>query len=135
MARFARTLGTLLGNGVPLLPAVTMVREILRNRVVHTAMSRVAEQLERGHGLSQPMTQAGVFPPLALELIAVGEQSGHLQEMLLEISTLYDRQVEETTSRLLNLLEPILILFMGALVGGIILSILLAVLSLNDMVF
>lgn len=135
MARFARTLGTLLGNGVPLLPAVTMVREILRNRVVHTAMSRVAEQLERGHGLSQPMTQAGVFPPLALELIAVGEQSGHLQQMLLEIATLYDRQVEETTSRLLNLLEPILILFMGALVGGIILSILLAVLSLNDMVF
>lgn len=114
MARFARTLGTLLGNGVPLLPAVTMVREILRNRVVHTAMSRVAEQLERGHGLSQPMTQAGVFPPLALELIDVGEQSGHLQEMLLEIATLYDRQVEETTSRLLNLLEPILILFSWA---------------------
>lgn len=89
----------------------------------------------RGRGLSEPLADSGVFPALALELIAVGEQSGRLESMLIEVADIYDRQVEDTITRLLNLLEPALILVMGGLVGGIIISVLLAVLSLNDMVF
>ncbi len=134
-ARLSRTLGTLLGNGVSLLNALTIVRETLSNRVLATALGEVAEHVKTGRGLADPLLEAGDFPKLAVQMIRVGEETGQLQEMLLQVADTYDEEVRIAVKRMLTLLEPALILGLGVVIAGIIMSILVAILSLNELAF
>ncbi len=134
-ARLSRTLGTLLGNGVSLLNALAIVRETLSNQVLAAALGEVAEHAKTGRGLAEPLQEAGNFPKLAVQMIRVGEETGQLQEMLIQVADTYDGEVQTAVKRLLTLLEPALILGLGVIVAGIIMSILVAILSLNELAF
>jgi len=134
-ARLSRTLGTLLGNGVSLLNALTIVRETLSNQVLAAALGEVAEHVKTGRGLADPLSESEVFPKLAVQMIRVGEETGQLQEMLLQVADTYDGEVQTAVKRMLTLLEPALILGLGVIIAGIIMSILVAILSLNELAF
>ncbi len=133
VARFSRTLGTLIGNGVTLLAALSIVKETLNNTVMSKALTDVATQLKEGKGLGKPLMETELFPKLAVHLVMVGEETGKLQEMLIRIADIYDREVHSAVKRLLALMEPVLILGLGLVIGGIIMSILVAILSVNDL--
>jgi general secretion pathway protein F len=135
VARFSRTLGTLMINGVPLLTALGIVKETLTNQVLAQSMGNVAESLKQGHGLAQPLMEAPYFPKLAAHMIRVGEETGHLEEMLIQVADVYDKEVRSSIKRLLALLEPALILTLGLVIAAIILSILVAILSINELAF
>ena len=134
-ARLSRTLGTLLGNGVSLLNALTIVRETLSNQVLAVALGEVAEHAKTGRGLAEPLLETGNFPKLAVQMIRVGEETGQLQEMLIQVADTYDSEVQTAVKRLLTLLEPVLILGLGVVIAAIIMSILVAILSLNELAF
>lgn len=134
-ARLSRTLGTLLGNGVSLLNALTIVRETLSNQVLAVALGEVAEHAKTGRGLAEPLLETGNFPKLAVQMIRVGEETGQLQEMLIQVADTYDGEVQTAVKRMLTLLEPALILGLGVIIASIIMSILVAILSLNELAF
>ena len=132
-ARFARSLGTLLANGVPLLQALTIVRETLANAALRDAFADAAEGVKAGRGLAEPLTRTGQFPRLAMHLLAVGEKSGHLEPMLLKIAEIFDRDVRSTIERLMTLLVPALTITLGLIIALIIGAILMAILSAYDL--
>ncbi len=132
VSRFARTLGTLLHGGVPLLQAMTIVKEVIGNQSVATAIEPIRNGIKKGEGISQPMKQSGVFPPLAMHLIEVGEESGRLDGMLVQVAEVYDNEVREGVKRLIAFFEPALILVMGIIIGTIVVSMLMAIFSIND---
>ena len=132
VSRFSRTLGTLLHGGVPLLQAMTIVREIIVNQSIATAIEPIRNGIKKGEGISQPMKQSGVFPPLAMHLIEVGEESGRLDGMLVQVAEIYDNEVREGVKRLIAFFEPALILVMGIIIGTIVVSMLMAIFSIND---
>lgn len=134
VARFARTLGTLLANGIPLLAALSVVRDTVGNSVIATSLDAAREQLKAGQGLSKPLMAQNVFPPLAVHMVSVGEETGHLDEMLTRVADVFDREVSMAVKRMLALLEPVMILGLGLIIGGIIISILLAILKVNSLV-
>ena len=134
-ARFSRTLATLLGNGVAVLAAMPLVRETIGNSVIARSIDAVAGSLKEGKGLAQPLLEANLFPRLAMQLIAVGEESGRLEEMLLKVADIYDEEVKRTIDRMISLLVPLLTIFLGLLVAGIIVSILSTILSVYDLPF
>jgi general secretion pathway protein F len=129
VARFARTLGVLLGNGVPLLSALAIVQGTLANTVLREAVERVAAGAKEGQGLAQPLERTGRFPKLALHLIGVGERSGRLEPMLMKVAEIYDREVQLTIERMMTLLVPILTISLGVVIAGIIGAILSAILQ------
>jgi len=133
VARFARTLGTLIGNGVTLLTALSIAKETLNNTVMAGGLGAVATQLKEGQGLGKPLMETGLFPKLAVHMVMVGEETGKLQEMLIRIADIYDREVQNAVKRMLALMEPVLILGLGLVIGGIIMSVLVAILSVNDL--
>lgn len=135
VARFSRSLGTLLGNGVTLLNALFIIKETLGNSVMAEGLDRVATRLKAGQGLGKPMKETDLFPKLAVHMVMVGEETGQLEEMLLRVADVYDSEVQTAVKRMLGLMEPALILGLGLLIGGIIMSILLAILSVNDLAF
>ena len=134
-SRFSRTLGTLLGNGVPLLTAMSIVRETLNNRVLEKGMSVAVDGLKEGQGMSGPLLEADLFPRLGMQMIKVGEETGRLEEMLLQVADIYDRDVRVAVQRMLSLLEPALIVGLGLVIATIILSILIAIVSVNELAF
>lgn len=134
VARFSRTLGTLLANGVTLLSALTIVRETLTNSYMAERLDGVIAQLREGRGLGKPMFESGVFPGMAVQMVMVGEETGRLQEMLFQIADVFDREVQMAVKRMLALLEPVMILGLALIIGGIIMSILMAILSVNELV-
>ena len=134
VARFSRTLGTLVTNGIPLLSALAIVKDTVGNAVIAQGLDTAREHLKAGQGLSQPLMDQGVFPPLAVHMVGVGEETGKLDEMLTRSADVYDREVALAVKRMLSLLEPVLILGLGLLIGGIIISILLAILKVNSLV-
>ena len=133
VTRFARTLGTLIGNGVTLLTALAIAKETLSNSVMSEGLGVVAAKLKEGQGLGKPLMDTGLFPKLAVHMVMVGEETGKLQEMLIRIADVYDREVQNAVKRMLALMEPVLILGLGLLIGGIIMSVLVAILSVNDL--
>jgi general secretion pathway protein F len=133
VSRFARTFGTLLQSGVPVLPAVSIVKETITNRVIAGAMSRLQEGAKRGEGISGPLRATGAFPSFSIHMAKVGEETGKLEEMLIKVADTYDERVRRTVKRLTSLLEPVLILALGAIVGFIVLSMLLAIFSINEL--
>jgi len=135
VANFSRTLGTLLSNGVSLLPALAIVRDTLSNRVIAEKMDLALESLKQGGGLSAPLIESGLFPTLAIQMVKLGEESGHLDQMLERIAVTYDKEIKIAVQRLLALLEPVLIVGLGIMIAGIIISILMAILSVNDLAF
>ncbi|MBS3963121.1 MAG: type II secretion system F family protein [Methylomonas sp.] len=133
VARFSRTFGTLLGNGVSILKSLGIVRETVGNAVLVDVMTQAEEQLKQGKTLSDVLARHAVFPKLAVQMIKMGEETGRLEEMLLRIAVIYDKQLKTTIQRMLALLEPALIISLGLMIAGIIVSILLAILSVNDL--
>lgn len=131
-ARFARSLGTLLTGGVALLQALNIARQTLSNQLLVEQVGIAAESLKQGRQLAAPLLASGVFPVLALQMIQVGEETGHLDEMLLKVADTYDREVEVSIQRLLSVLEPMLIVGLGLLIAGIILSVLVAIMSITE---
>jgi len=134
IARFSRTLATLLQSGVPLLSAMEIVRNVVNNIIIGEAINKASKDLEEGKGLSGPLTQSGIFPPLVIEMIAVGEQSGTLERMLNRIATAYETEAQSDIMIMTSLLEPVMILVMGLGVGFIVVSILLPIFEMNQLV-
>ena len=133
MARFARTLGTLLSNGVTLVGALNIVRETMGNSWLAEAIGNVAPELKEGRGLGRPMMETGRFPMLAVHMIQVGEETGRLDDMLMQVAETYDREVEVAIRKALALLQPVMIVLMAAIIGFIILAILSAMMSVYDL--
>ncbi len=132
MAKFSRSLGTLLQNGVPLLASLTILKETLGNAVFREAVDFVARELKEGRGMAKPMMETGVFPKLATQMISVGEETGRLDEMLFQVAEVYDRQVAAATKRALALLQPVMIIGLALIIGLIMFLILDPMLSLMD---
>lgn len=130
---FSRSLGTLLGNGVPMLTALHIATETVNNLILRQALARVAPIVKEGGKVVQAVAATGIFEPLAINLIRVGEETGRIGPMMLELANILNREVETGIKRLLTLVEPVLILVLGVLIAAIIVSILLGILSINDL--
>ena len=135
IARFSRTLGTLLQSGVPILPALNLVREISQNLAISRAITHIHDRLREGKGISKSLRETDVFPPLAVHMIEVGEETGRLDEMLAKVAETYEENVQTSVKRFVSLLEPLIILVMGLIVGFIVISMLLAIFSINEIPF
>jgi general secretion pathway protein F len=133
-ARLTRTLGTLLSNGVPLLAALSIARNVITNTVLRKEVSDAAREVKTGGGLARNLAKGGRFPRLALQMISVGEETGQLDSMLMKVSDTYDVEVRNTIERLLSIFTPVVTLLLAVLIGTIVLSVLLAILSINDLV-
>ncbi|MEP6656716.1 MAG: type II secretion system F family protein [Betaproteobacteria bacterium] len=134
VARFARTLATLLANGVTLLAGLAIVKETLGNVMLAGALDGVIAQLREGKGFGAPLAATGLYPRLATQMILVGEESGRMEEMLTRVAEVYDREVQVAIKRFLAILEPVLILGLAVLIGGIVFSILLGVMGMSELV-
>ncbi|MFQ5535602.1 MAG: type II secretion system F family protein, partial [Sphingomonadales bacterium] len=133
VARFARALGTLLSSGVPVTQALWIAKDTISNLAMAEAVASVREGLKRGQGLAEPLASTKLFPVLAIQLLKVGEETGRLEEMLLETATIYEREVETTIERLLAILVPLLTVGLGLIVAALIGSVLVGILSVNDL--
>jgi general secretion pathway protein F len=133
-ARLTRTLGTLLSNGVPLLSALSIARNVISNTVLRKDISDAAREVKTGGGLARNLAKGGRFPRLALQMISVGEETGQLDEMLMKVSDSYDIEVRNTIERLLAIFTPVVTLLLAVMIGTIVMSVLLAILSINDLV-
>jgi general secretion pathway protein F len=134
-ARFCRTLGTLLKSGVPLLQALNNAKDIVNNQVIASAIDSVSAGAKEGKGIAAPLSDTKVFPPLALSMIKVGEETGQLDTMLLKVANAYEKSLNIAIKRFVGLLEPIMILTMGLIIAAIIISILMAIFSVVDLPF
>jgi len=121
-ARFTRTLSTLIQSGVPILQAIEIVQETIGNRVVADTMDDVYDSISEGDTISEPLYESGVFAPMVTHMISVGEETGNLDEMLTRIADTYEMQVDEMVEGLSSMIEPLLILFMGVMVGIIVMA-------------
>jgi len=135
VARFSRTLGTLIRSGVPILEALNVVKETMGNMVFVHAIADVRNKMKEGENISKPLEESGVFPPLSIYMITVGEETGKLNEMLLKVADTYEKEVKNSIKRMISLLEPLLILIMGIGVGFIVFSMLMAIFSVNEIAF
>ncbi|MDD4355732.1 MAG: type II secretion system inner membrane protein GspF [Smithellaceae bacterium] len=134
IARFSRTLATLLQSGVPLLSAMEIVRHVVNNVYIGEAITRAAREVEEGQSLATPLAASGLFPPMVTEMIAIGEQTGSLEKMLNRIAVSYETEAQSDVMVMTSLLEPIMILLMGLIVGFIVFSILLPIFEMNQLV-
>jgi len=134
IARFCRTLATLLQSGVPLLAGMDIVRNIVNNIHIGEAIQKAARDLEEGKGLSGPLAESGLFPPLVTEMIAVGEQSGTLERMLNRVAAAYETEAQTDVAKMTSLLGPLMVIFMGLIVLFIVVSILLPIFEMNQLV-
>ena len=134
MARFSRTLGTLLQSGVPLLTALAIVKNVVDNRLIADVINKASGDVEEGQSLSGTLGQSPLIPPLMIQMIAVGEQSGNLEAMLYKVANSYESEVESNITVMTSMLEPLMILVMGLFVAFIVLSILLPIFEMNQLV-
>jgi general secretion pathway protein F len=134
IARFSRTLATLLQSGVPLLSALDIVRNVVNNDLIGEAVVKTSKAVEEGQGLSGPLAQSGIFPPMVIEMIAVGEQTGTLEPMLNRIANAYETEAQTDIMVMTSLLEPVMIIIMALLVVFIVASILLPIFEMNRLV-
>jgi len=134
VARFARTLATLLQSGVPLLKAMDIVKNVLDNAKLESVVQEAAASIREGQSIAEPLRRSGDFPPIVTHMIAVGEKSGQLEQMLENVARAYDTQVETRVQALTSLLEPLMIVIMGGAVGFIAFAILMPLIQMNDFV-
>jgi type IV pilus assembly protein PilC len=130
IARFTRTLGTLVSSGVPILQALTIVKETAGNVIVANAVGQVHESVKEGETITAPLEGSGVFPPMVVSMVDVGEQTGALPEMLLRIADNYDEEVDNAVSAMTSLLEPIMIIFLAVVVGSIVIAMFLPLIAM-----
>jgi type II secretion system protein F len=131
VANFARTLGSLLHNGVSILSALDIVHGVLTNQVVADEVATIPENVTQGEGVAAPLRKSKVFPPVVVNMMAIGEETGRLDDVLLKIAKSYDTEVERSVKTMTSLLEPLVILFMGVVVGFIVISMLLPIFSID----
>lgn len=132
VSRFTRTLATLLASGVPLLPAMDIVRNIITNVHLREVVEKTRDSVREGESIAEPLKRSGQFPPLVTHMIAIGEKTGEMEKMLERIADTYDNEVDNTLSTLTTLLEPIMIIVMAGVVSFIVMSILLPIMKLNQ---
>jgi type IV pilus assembly protein PilC len=130
VARFCRTLGTLVSSGVPILEALEITAKTSGNAIVEDAIMATRKSIEEGKTISEPLKDTEVFPPMVVHMIAVGEQTGALDAMLSKIADFYEEEVDAAVENMLTLIEPIMILFLGIIIGGIVISMYLPMFSL-----
>ena len=134
ISRFTRTLGTLVSSGVPILQALTIVKETAGNVIVANAVASVHESVKEGETITAPLEASGVFPPMVISMVDVGEQTGALPEMLLKIADNYDDEVDNAVAAMTSLLEPIMIVFLAVIVGSIVIAMFLPLIDLMNRV-
>ena len=134
ISRFTRTLGTLVSSGVPILQALTIVKETAGNVIVSNAVGAVHESVKEGETITAPLEASGVFPPMVVSMVDVGEQTGALPEMLLKIADTYDEEVDNAVAAMTSLLEPIMIIFLAVVVGSIVIAMFLPLIDLMNKV-
>ena len=130
ISRFSRTLGTLVTSGVPILQALNITRETAGNTVIANAISQVHDSVKEGESIVQPLEASGVFPPMVISMIDVGEETGQLPEMLLKIAEVYDDEVDNSVAGLTSMLEPIMIVFLALVVGTIVIALFMPLISI-----
>ncbi len=130
VAKFTRTLGTMISSGVPILDGLDIVAKTAGNRVVENAIYRVAQSISEGKTIAEPLEKSGVFPPMVCQMIAVGEQSGSIDTMLNKIADFYDDEVDDAVGNLTAMMEPLLMLFLGTTVGGLVIAMYLPIFKL-----
>jgi general secretion pathway protein F len=131
-ARFARAMATLVANTVPLVQSIAIAAATLNNKIISGALEGVAQGVKRGEGIAAPIRKSGVFPPLASHLLSVGEETGRLDQMFARMADIYETDTRASIKRFTAIFEPLVILVMGVMVGALILSMLLAITSIND---
>jgi general secretion pathway protein F len=134
VARFARTLSTLLASGIGLLPALDIVKNIVNNVILARAIEQARDAIREGQSIAPPLRESGLFPPLVVHMVAVGERSGELEAMLAKAADAYDAEVEQAVTGLTTILEPLIIVFLGMVVLFIVLATMLPIFELNRMV-
>jgi len=134
VSRFTRTLGTLISSGVSILDGLEITAKTAGNRVVQDAIMESRSSIAGGDTIAQPLKKSGVFPPMVISMISVGEQTGGLDEMLSKIADFYDEEVDAAVSNLLSLLEPVMIVFLGVVVGGMVVSMYLPIFDMINAV-
>ena len=134
-ARFCRTLGTLLKSGVPLLQALNNARDVVINQIIASSLAEISQGIKEGKGISLPLSKSSFFPPLALSMIKVGEETGQLDKMLMQVAITYEKSLRVSIKRFVGFLEPAMILGMGIIIGFIVLSMLMAIFSMTELPF
>ncbi|MCE5230422.1 type II secretion system F family protein [bacterium] len=134
IARFASTLSTLINAGVPILQALDICRDSSGNEVITRAMEKVYQSVKDGETIHEPLSTEPVFPPLVVHMVAVGEETGAIDHMLTKVAEAYDREVDDTVNALTSLMEPVLIVFLGALVGGIVIALYLPIFNMPKVI-
>ena len=132
VARFSRTLGTLIASGVPILQALKIVKETIGNVVIQRAIDQVHDSIREGETIAAPLEESGVFPPMVVNMIDVGEETGSLDAMLMKVADTYDAEVEAAVNALLTMMEPVIIVFLGFVVGYIVVALYLPIFMLGD---
>tara|TARA_Y100001933_G_C18880843_1_gene513950 strand:- start:319 stop:1029 length:711 start_codon:yes stop_codon:yes gene_type:complete len=130
VARFSRTLGTLVTSGVPILQALNITKETAGNVVISEAISKVHESVKEGESIVQPLRASGAFPSMVISMVDVGEETGQLPEMLLKIADVYDDEVDNAVTALTSVLEPIMIVFLALVVGAIVFALFLPLIKI-----
>jgi type IV pilus assembly protein PilC len=134
ISRFSRNLGTMLASGVPILQSLEIVGETAGNVVLRAAAFSVQDSVRRGESLAGPLAAHKVFPPMVVQMLAVGEDTGAIDTMLHKVSDFYDAEVEATTEALTSLIEPLMIAVLGALIGGMIIALYMPIFGVFDLI-
>ncbi len=134
VAKFTRTLGTLVSSGIPILDGLDITAKTAGNKIVEEAVLKTRSSIAEGKTIAEPLKASGVFPPMVVQMISVGEQTGSLDSMLAKIADFYDAEVDQAVANLTALLEPMLMVFLGIVVGGVIIAMYLPIFKLVTVV-
>lgn len=134
VAKFSRTFSTLVKSGVPILSSLDIVAKTSGNKIVEKAVKNAKKAVQEGKNLAEPLSKSPVFPPMVVRMISVGEQAGELEKMLSKIADFYDEQVDAAVDGLTSLIEPMIILFLGVIVGGIVLAIFMPIFKITELI-
>jgi len=134
VAKFSRTFSTLVKSGVPILSSLDIVAKTAGNKIVEKAVNNAKKAVQEGKNLAEPLSRSTVFPPMVVRMISVGEQAGELEKMLTKIADFYDEQVDAAVDGLTSLIEPMIILFLGVIVGGIVLAIFMPIFKITEII-
>jgi len=132
--RFTRTLGTLIRSGVPIIQSLKVSAESIGNDILAEAVSNAADRIREGQSISAPLEESGVFPPMVTQMIMVGEESGELETMLLNVSSFYDQEVERAVEQLTSVIEPLMMAVVALVVGVMVIAMYLPIFSMVELV-
>ena len=132
IARFSRTLGTLVSSGVPILQALNITKETAGNVIVANAVDKVYDAVKEGETITKPLEKSGVFPPMVVSMIDIGEETGALPEMLVRVADVYEEEVDNAVTALTSLMEPIMIVFLAVIVGSIVIAMFLPLIAMIE---